>query len=259
MDQADITATCRHDGWTPERKALFLEDLAARGNVRAACARVGLSREAAYRLRRREALFARGWDAALLLARDSVAETYNDRAFDGIAEEVWHRGEHVGTRRRHDTRLMLAHMARLDKLIEQQERFGDAERFDEILACIAGEPVPEPLAPADDDLPPSRDRFVARAEAEAQQRVDAKWADKANEHGELNDEDYTGFKAESDAETESVGLEAAALWDEWHARACARVDALQAPVSSLGTVSNVSTSPSGTAPLTPAPGVRRTD
>lgn len=260
MDQADITTpTCRHDGWTPERKALFLEDLAARGNVRAACARVGLSREAAYRLRRREPLFARGWDAALQLARDSVAETYNDRAFDGIEEEVWHRGEHVGTKRRYDTRLMLAHMARLDKLVDDQASLDDAERFDEILACIAGEPVPEGLALEDGELPPDRHEHIREAEAEARQRVDAKWADVGDEDGELDDDEYAAYIAECDAEAERAGLEAAARWDEWHARARAAVDALDASGSSPGTVSNVSTSSSGTAPLTPAPAARRTD
>jgi hypothetical protein len=258
MDQADIaTATCRHDGWTPERKALFLEDLAARGNVRAACARVGMSREAAYRLRRREALFARGWDAALLLARDSTADTFGDRAIDGIEEDVWYRGEHVGTRRRYDTRLMLAHMARLDKLVEQQARFGDTERFDEILACVAGVPVPETLAPDHDGLPPSRDRCVAVAEAKAKQRVNEKWAGAANEHGELQNEDYAAFVAEADAESERAGLDAAALWDEWHARACDAVDALQASGSSPGTVSNVSTSAAEMGPLSAQPEATR--
>jgi hypothetical protein len=249
MDQADIaTATCRHDGWTPERKALFLDVLATKGNVRAACARVGLSREAAYRLRRRDARFARGWDAALLMARQNVAETLGDRAIDGIEEDIWYRGEHVGTRRRYDTRLLLAHMARLDKLTEEQASIGDAERFDELLACIAGEPVPEALECEDGELPLDRDEHIDEAEAEARRRVDERWADTGNEYGELDDEDYAAYRAESDAEAERAGLEAAAFWDEWHARACAAVDALQAPGSSLSTVSNVSTSRSAEAP-----------
>lgn len=46
-------------GWTPERKMLFLDRLAASGNARAACRRVGLSAESAYRQRRKDALFAR--------------------------------------------------------------------------------------------------------------------------------------------------------------------------------------------------------
>lgn len=259
MDQPDIAVPpCRHDGWTPERRALFLEHLAGRGNVRAACARVGLSREAAYRLRRRDVLFARGWDAALLLARDSVAETYNDRAFDGIEEEVWHRGEHVGTRRRYDTRLMLAHMARLDKLVERQAWYGDAERFDELLACIAGEPVPEALGPSDEDLPMSRDGFVAAAQAEARERVAGQWAGATDEHGELDDDDHVACRAESDAEAERAALEAAALWDQWHARACAAVDALLARDCSPGTMSSASTSPAPAGPVRAAPEAGRT-
>lgn len=258
MDQADIaTATCRHDGWTPERKALFLDHLASRGNVRAACASVGMSREAAYKMRRRDGVFGRSWDAALLLARDITAETIGDRAIDGIEEEVWYRGELVGTRRRYDARLLLARMARLDKLTEEQAHFGDAERFDELVACVAGVPIPEPLTPDEDDLPPSRDRFVAVAEAEARQRVDARWAERANEHDELADEDYAAFTAEAEAEEERAGLEAAALWDEWHAGACAAVDALRAPRSSATTVSNVSTSAAEMGPLSAQPEATR--
>lgn len=251
MEQPHIaTPACRHDGWTRERKALFLEALAARGNVRAACASVGMSREAAYKLRRREALFARGWDTALVLARDVTAETLADRAIDGIEEDIWHRGEHVGTKRRYDNRLLLAHMARLDKLVEEAQS-DDADRFDEILACIAGVPVPEALATEDDDLPPSRDSFIAAAEEEALQRVEDKWADTGNEYGDLEDEDYDAYKAEREAEAERATLEAAALWDEWHGRACAAVDAL-ASGSSPGTLSNMSTSPEQPGPLSAA-------
>ena len=257
MDQPDIVPACRHDGWTPERKALFLDHLAARGNVRAACARVGMSREAAYRLRRREALFARGWDAALLLARDSTAETLGDRAIDGIEEDIWHRGEHVGTRRRYDTRLLLAHMGRLDKLVERHAPFGDAARFDEILACIAGEPVPEGLERDDGELPPHRHEHIGEAEAKARQRVEDKWPEAANEQGYMEDDEYDAFMAECEAEISRAGLAAAARWDEWHARACSAADALQASDSSPGTVSNVSTSPS-VAAVTPVPAASRT-
>src|SRR6187549_3736284 len=98
MDLSNTPAT-RHDGWTAARKAHFLDALAGEGNVRAACARVGLSREAAYRLRRRDALFARAWAAALVLARVSVGGVLGTRALEGVEEEVWLRGEVVGTTR----------------------------------------------------------------------------------------------------------------------------------------------------------------
>jgi hypothetical protein len=251
MDQPQIAPACRHDGWTPERKALFLDDLAVRGNVRAACVRVGMSRDTAYRLRRRDALFARGWDAALLLARDSVAETLGDRATDGIEEEVWHRGELMGTRRRFDTRLLLAHVARLDKLVEQQAGFGDAERFDEILGCIAGEPVPAEFACETGELPPDRHEHIAEAAAAAERRVNDKWA---ATHGEddLDDETYAQFEAERDTEIERARLEAAAQWDGWKARACAAANALLASDFSSRTVSELSASPTGPGPVSPA-------
>jgi hypothetical protein len=253
MDQPDIvTPACRHDGWTRERKALFLDHLATRGNVRAACASVGMSREAAYRLRRREALFARGWDAALVLARDLTAETLGDRAIDGIEEDIWHRGELVGSKRRYDIRLLLAHMARLDKLAGEQASPGDAERFDEILACVAGEPLPDGLAREDGELPPDRDEHIREAEVEAIERVNGEWADACAEDGELEDEKYAAFEAEHNAEAERARLEAAARWDEWHARACSAVDALHARDSSPGTMSNVSTSPVELGPLSSA-------
>ena len=80
-------------GWTPAKKAVFLDHLAQTGNVRAACARVGMSREAAYRLRRREADFARGWGAAMVLAGDAGTELLASCATDGTEHRVYFHGE----------------------------------------------------------------------------------------------------------------------------------------------------------------------
>ena len=63
------TRPIRRDGWTPQRRQRFLELLAAGFDVRRACAGVGMSRQTAYALRRREPAFARGWDDALRSAR----------------------------------------------------------------------------------------------------------------------------------------------------------------------------------------------
>src|SRR5690606_27796460 len=59
------TRAPRHDGWTPERQLGFFEHLSRTGNVRVACAAVGLSRAAAYRQRHRDATFDRRWSIAL--------------------------------------------------------------------------------------------------------------------------------------------------------------------------------------------------
>ena len=56
----------RFDGWTPTRQLAFLDTLARTRSVSAAARSVGMSREGAYRLRRRAdgGLFAAAWDRA---------------------------------------------------------------------------------------------------------------------------------------------------------------------------------------------------
>jgi hypothetical protein len=130
----------------------FLDGLALHGNVRAAAARVGVSRDTVYRLRRREPAFANLWEAALVHARAAGEAELASRAFDGVAVPVFVRGEHVATWRRHDPRYLLTHLARLDRRIGQNGGAGGvAEReaqaragcFDTLLAGLAGQSVPE--------------------------------------------------------------------------------------------------------------------
>ena len=66
----------RRDGWTPERRQRFLDLLASCLDVRRACAKVGLSRQAAYKLRRRDPVFARDWTAAQRTARICAEEAF---------------------------------------------------------------------------------------------------------------------------------------------------------------------------------------
>lgn len=126
----------------------FLDGLALHGNVRAAAARVGVSRDTVYRLRRREPAFANLWEAALVHARAAGEAELASRAFDGVAVPVFCRGEHVATWRRHDPRYLLTHLARLDRRIAQNggaedEAQARAECFDTLLAGRAGQSVPE--------------------------------------------------------------------------------------------------------------------
>ena len=254
-------ATVRHDGWTPERRAQFLDRLAQDGNVLAACAHVRLSREAAYRLRRRDPLFARAWAAALALAREASAQVLGTRAIDGIEEEVWHRGEVVGTRRRYDNRLLLAHVARLDRLAEANPQAeADAGRFDELLARVAGVEIPEGLASRDAVLPVTRFEHVREACDEAER---AEWRAFADLERRRQDEGGDGYVDEDDPEWNALEAEAAEAWDEaragaaaewdaWFDEACATVDHLLAQPSTRpgfepGTLSTLSTSPSAAA------------
>jgi len=60
MGNAD-SPKIRRDGWTVERQLGFLAKLAETNSVARAAASVGMSRESAYRLRGRGALFAALW------------------------------------------------------------------------------------------------------------------------------------------------------------------------------------------------------
>lgn len=62
-----VALAARHDGWTDIRQYRFLFALAETGKVSVACREAGMSRKAAYLLRRhqRGAGFAHAWDAAL--------------------------------------------------------------------------------------------------------------------------------------------------------------------------------------------------
>jgi len=227
MDMTPFTAapcSTRHDGWSPALKGRFLDHLASCGNVAAACAAVRMSREAAYRLRRRDPLFARGWAAALLLAREAGADALADMALGGIEEEIWYRGELKGTRRRFDARLILAHLARLDRLAEAQHDTAgaDADRFDEIVALIAGAQVPGDLELDDGALPLPREAAVEEAELAARDAVIAAWEDK-----ELTEQAYPAYLQELEGEGTRARAEAGARWDAWQESACAVVDALR--------------------------------
>lgn len=135
----------RHDGWTPDVRVKFLQALARTGNVRAAAHYVQRSRETAYALRRRDADFARAWNAALLIARDNAQDILQERAIEGVEEKIYYHGEEIATRRRYDSRLLLAHLARLDKLAERATVQRGAARFDDMLAAIAAEEDTAPM------------------------------------------------------------------------------------------------------------------
>ncbi len=215
--------------FTPDRQVRFLDALAAGGNVRAACARVGVSAETAYRARRRDAVFAAGWAGALVLAREHAEAVLADRALNGVEEAVFYHGEEVARRRRFDGRLLLAHLARLDRRCEAHEGALAAERFDEILAVLAG-------AEVDPDMLDAAERFDADAD-----RIEGLGASRegwqaAREHDALRAAELAMLTGED--EWDEVGVDpvllageealaqAAAEWDAHCARAFATVDAL---------------------------------
>lgn len=240
IDAANAQELSDPSGWTPDRQTRFLSMLSESGNVKASARACGLSPQSVYKLRRRDPLFARAWHAALLLARDHSAQVLANRALDGIEEEIYYRGELIGTRRRYDTRLLLAHMARLDKLADDAAIESDAGRFDELLAMVAGERAPGDMAGDDLHLPLG---IGAYAEKKCDEAREAK-------EQELP---YARAKAERDereAQIDAAGERAQAYaerdWNAWFTQACGTVDRLDA--FRARTVSTVSTAALATVP-----------
>ena len=166
--------------FSPRAQGDFLENLSANGNVRLACRAARVSPQTAYRARRRHAAFALAWDAALLSARSHAEEVLADRALNGVEEAVFYHGEEVATRVRYDSRLLLAHLARLDRLAERAEVNDALTQLDdqiealqrgETLAEEPSESTPEiadkdtvPCVPSSRIFPPSSSEAVGQQE-----------------------------------------------------------------------------------------------
>lgn len=110
--------TPRHDGFTPERQTLFLDALASSGSVSTAAQAAGVSRTAAYNFRNRDdaagEAFRAAWDGRLRQAVAVLAETAFDRAINGVEVPVFHKGEQIGIRIRHNDRLLMFLLKTLD-------------------------------------------------------------------------------------------------------------------------------------------------
>ncbi len=110
----------RQDGWSAANQRRFLEAIAEGHGVESACRCVGLSATSAYAFRRtaRGAAFALGWRAASLVAREAIAETLLVRALEGQVDTYVRADGSSVTRHRHDNRLALSLLARLDRQVE---------------------------------------------------------------------------------------------------------------------------------------------
>ncbi|MHA4836301.1 hypothetical protein [Sphingopyxis sp. MSC1_008] len=124
--------------WTPRLQRDFLEAFATNGSVKISAAKVGMSPSAVYQLKQRPegAAFKLGCAAALLIARGRLVDELLDRAIwghDETAEIQREEGRSFVKRRRLDSRLGLAMLARLDKMVETRARAGE-EMFAQIIA-----------------------------------------------------------------------------------------------------------------------------
>lgn len=110
--------------WTRARQVTFLNAIADGATVADAALAVGLTARSAYQFRKRVEgdLFSVGWTAASLLARDALHDTLYQRAVQGQSWTVERDdGERVisTTRHRHDNRLAMAMLTRLDRLTDE--------------------------------------------------------------------------------------------------------------------------------------------
>ena len=203
----------------------FLDCLATVGEVRAAARRVGVSRETAYRARRRYPDFARLWDAALLHARGRAEAELATRALDGVKVPVFVRGELVATWRRHDARYLLALLARLDRRASECAEVVDAAaRFDELLARHLGHVPPDGFSEAAGLWDDSPEEAGGRDDAAPTREEFAAWSGEQALRALAETEDEVDEEAEDRALADGIAR-GGALWDEWHEQARARVDA----------------------------------
>jgi hypothetical protein len=241
--------------WTADVKVRFLDRLAHTGNVRLACRQIGLSAETAYRERRRDPVFARAWAAAMVLARDVVNDMLHDIAIDGIEEEVWYRGELHGTRRRFDTRLFLARVAQLNT-IATPEGEDDATRFDELLAVIAGEELPEGIEVDEDPLPLDGETLALIAADDAECDVKDRWEALLGAR-KPTDEEARLRAAECLEARKDASKQATVQWEEWIARVHTRVDAVTARTLSTVSTPALASALAGDPASTPTDGASR--
>lgn len=96
----------RHDGFSEERKQLFLTALRNGETVLHACAMVGISNRTAYNHRDRDPGFARDWGLAVRMHRAPLELAAYRRGVEGIEEPVYCRGKQIGTRRRYSDALL---------------------------------------------------------------------------------------------------------------------------------------------------------
>lgn len=146
----NITPSRRRDGWTGERQRAFLEALSQGSSVAHACKLVGLSEQSAYAFRRaaRGASFAIGWQAAVMLCGEVLADDLMDRARNGTRCVHFSADGSETHYQRHDNNLAFKMLNRADRLANRPGYeathaaarlvAGDFEQYLEMIAQGAG-------------------------------------------------------------------------------------------------------------------------
>jgi hypothetical protein len=139
----------RHDGWTPQRRALFVEMLAGRYSVEKAAIEVGMTERAAYALRARDPDFADEWAKAREIVRQGLIDQSVLIAQHGRITRIYKSGVLVGDRRRQSPALVLGSVKRLrsKKLLGKPVNLAAAQDYKNCLdLLLLGLPYPDPEA-----------------------------------------------------------------------------------------------------------------
>ena len=93
--------------FTPEKITAFCAALAETCNVGKACAAVGISRYTAYLWRKAMPEFAEAWGEAMKAGLLALEDEAHRRAFDGVDEPVFYKGDECGTIRKYSDTLAI--------------------------------------------------------------------------------------------------------------------------------------------------------
>lgn len=88
----------RHDGWTLQRRSVFLDVLGHTGCVRDACNVAGMTSTSAYRLRQIDAQFAHAWQVSLARSQKGLEAVAYKHAVVGRETIIIRNGEEVERR-----------------------------------------------------------------------------------------------------------------------------------------------------------------
>ena len=129
------------------RKApMFIKELRENGGfVGKACEAVGVSKQGVYNWRGEDAAFAADWDRAVDLATEDLEKEVRRRAYHGVDEPVFYKGEICGQIRKYsDSLLMFALKARKPEYRDTIKlTIEDADKVIDGAIAAHGLPAPE--------------------------------------------------------------------------------------------------------------------
>jgi hypothetical protein len=140
---APVPVAARRDGWTAARQIGFIHRLAICGCVGTSARGVGMSRESAWRLRKRPGAesFAAAWDKAAGWGEDHMADLGVERCLMGEVHSHYYRGRKIGEQVRFNDSLLIAVLNRFERPRISAARDEDPVlALDRALADLAAQP-----------------------------------------------------------------------------------------------------------------------